>query len=87
MQRTEKVALVAGTTLGLAGGTLGAFLVCTAGQIVVHRFLDQFDDQYLDLRPPAPPTARHSPQQPDLGGASVTQRASDQSPRMVPILS
>ena len=81
------VALVAGATVGIGGGALGAFLVCTAGQVVVHRFLHQFDDQYLDLRPPAPPTARHSAQQASLAGASVTQRASDQSPRTVPILS
>jgi hypothetical protein len=80
MQRTEMVALVAGTTVGLGGGTLGAFLVCT---IVVHRFLDQFDDQYVDLGQPARPTARQSAQQASLGGASVTQpqRASDQPPR------
>ena len=81
MHRTEMVALVAGATVGMGGGALGAFLVCTAGQIVVQRFLNQFDDQYLDLRPPAPATARHSPQQASLAGASVTQRASDQSSR------
>jgi hypothetical protein len=87
MQRTDKVALVAGATVGIAGGTLGAFLVCTAGRAVAHRFLDQFDDQYLDLEHPAPPTVRHSPQQADLAGSSVTQLHRDQSPRMVPILS
>jgi hypothetical protein len=81
MQRTDIVALVTGATVGLGGGTLGAFLVCTAGQIVVHRFLNQFDDQYLDLRPPAPPTAQQGAQQASRTGASVTQRSSDQSPR------
>jgi hypothetical protein len=85
MQRTEMVALVAGTTVGLGGGGLGAFLVCTAGQIVVHRFLHQFDDQYLDLWPPAPPTARPNTQQASQAGALVTHPASDQSPRMLPI--
>jgi hypothetical protein len=81
MHRTEMVALVAGATVGMGGGALGAFLVCTAGQIVVHRFLNQFDDQYLDLRQPALPMARHSAQQASLAGASVTQRTSDQSSR------
>jgi hypothetical protein len=87
MQRTDIVALVAGATVGLGGGGLGAFLVCTAGRAVVHRFLAQFDDQYLDLGQPARPTARHSAQQASLAGALVTQQASDQSPRTVPILS
>ena len=87
MQRTEMVALVAGATVGLGGGGLGAFLVCTAGQIVVHRFVHQFDDQYLDLSQPARPTAQHSAQQASLAGSSVTQQASDQSRGMVPILS
>ena len=85
MHRTEMVALVAGTTVGIGGGALGAFLVCTAGRVVVHRFLDQFDDQYLDLEQPAPLTARHGTQQVSLAGALVTQRASDRSLRMVPI--
>jgi hypothetical protein len=81
MNRTEMVALVAGATVGMGGGALGAFLVCTAGRVVVHSFLDQFDDQYLDLGHPALPTARHSAQQASLVGASDTQRASDQSSR------
>ena len=85
MQRAEMVALVAGTTVGIGGGALGAFLVCTAGRVVVHHFLDQFDDQYLDLRQPAPATARHGAQQASLTGSSVSQRASDRSLRMVPI--
>ena len=91
MQRAEMVALVAGTTVGIGGGALGAFLVCTAGRVVVHRvldqFLDQFDDQYLDLGPPTPLTARHGTQQVSLAGALVTQRHRDQSPRTVPTLS
>jgi hypothetical protein len=86
MQRTEIVALVAGTTVGIGGGALGAFLVCTAGRVVVHRFLDPFDDQYLDLRPPTLLTARHGAQQASRTGSSVSQRASDQSSRTVPIV-
>jgi hypothetical protein len=85
MHRTDMVALAAGTTVGIGGGALGAFLICTAGQIVVHRFLDQFDDQYFDFRPPALPTARHGVQQARLAGASVSQRASDRPSRTVPI--
>ena len=53
MQRTEAVALVAGATVGLGGGMLGAFLACTLGQAVVYRVLEQFSDQYFDLGPPA----------------------------------
>ncbi|MGO8947950.1 MAG: hypothetical protein ACLQUY_09865 [Ktedonobacterales bacterium] len=71
MQRTDMLALAAGATVGVVGGALGAFLVCTAGPVVAGRFLNQLNEQYLDLGQPAPPTARHS----------------DQSPRMVPVLS
>jgi hypothetical protein len=81
------VALVTGATVGLGGGALGAFLVCTAGQVVVHRFRAQVDDQYLDLGQPALPTARQSAQPASRTGSSVTQQHSDQSPRTVPILS
>jgi hypothetical protein len=87
MQRTDIVALVTGVTVGLGGGTLGAFLVCTAGQVVVHRFLAQFDDQYLDLGQPALPVAWQSAQQVSLGGVPVTQQHRDQFPRTVPVLS
>jgi hypothetical protein len=86
MQRTEMVALVAGATVGLGGGGLGAFLVCRAGQRVVHRFMNQIDDQYLDLRQPDRPTVRHNTQQASLAGSLVTQPASDQPPKTVPIL-
>jgi hypothetical protein len=81
MQRTDVVALVTGATVGLGGGTLGAFLVCTAGQLVVHRFLAQFDDKYLDLGQRALPTASHTAQQASLAGASVPQTYSDRSSR------
>ena len=49
-ERTDTVALVAGATVGMGGGALGAFLACTAGRVVVDRFLDQFDDQFGDTR-------------------------------------
>jgi hypothetical protein len=58
MQRTEAVALVAGATVGLGGGVLGAVVACTLGQAVAYRVLDQFSDKYIDLGPPAPPAAR-----------------------------
>ncbi len=58
MQRTEAVALVAGATLGLGGGVLGAVVACTLGQAVAYRVLEQFSGQYIDLGPPAPPAAR-----------------------------
>jgi hypothetical protein len=58
MQRIEGVALVAGATLGLGGGMLGAFVACTLGQAMAHRVLEQFSGQYIDLGPPALPAAR-----------------------------
>jgi len=58
MQRIEGVALVAGATLGLGGGVLGAFVACTLGQAVAYRVLEQVSDQYIDLGPPALPAAR-----------------------------
>ena len=58
MQRIEGVALVAGATLGLGGGILGAFVACTLGQAVAYRVLEQVSGQYIDLGPPALPAAR-----------------------------
>jgi len=58
MQRIEGVALVAGATLGLGGGVLGAFVACTLGQAVAYRVLEQVSDQYIDLGPPALPATR-----------------------------
>ena len=72
MQRTEGVALVAGATLGLGGGMLGAFVACTLGQVVAYRVLEQFSDQYVDLGPPALPAAQPASDQ-DL--PSVTEAA------------
>ena len=85
MQRTDMVALVAGATVGLGGGALGAFLVCTVGREVVHRFLNQVSDQYLDLGQPARATARHGALQASPSGAPVLQEHSDQSRRTIPI--
>ena len=82
MQRNDMVALVAGAIVGMGGGALGAFLVCTVGRAVVRRFLDP----YPDLGQPAPPMERHGPRRASVGGASVTQLASDHSPRHAPIL-
>jgi hypothetical protein len=58
MQRIEGVALVAGATLGLGGGVLGAFVACTLGQAVAYRVLEQVCDPYIDLGPPARRAAR-----------------------------
>jgi len=58
MQRTEAVALVAGATVGLGGGMLGAVVACTLGQAMAYRVLEQFGDQYIDLEPPALLAAR-----------------------------
>jgi hypothetical protein len=79
MQWKEKIALVAGATVGVGGGALGAFLTCIAGGAAVRRFLDQFGDQDIELRQPAPPAARHRAQQPSLGSASTAQPTRDQS--------
>jgi hypothetical protein len=50
--------LVAGATLGLGGGMLGAFVACTLGQALAYRVLEQFGGQYIDLGPPAGLAAR-----------------------------
>jgi hypothetical protein len=55
MQRTELIALVAGMSVGLGGGTLGAFLACTACRAVARDVQEQYG--YIDLGPPAPPPA------------------------------
>jgi hypothetical protein len=45
MQRTEILALVAGAIVGVWGGMLGAFLVCTGSWQVLYRFLEYSDDK------------------------------------------
>jgi hypothetical protein len=93
LQRMEdRVALVAGAALGMGGGALGAFLVCTAGRAVACRLLNQWEDQYLDLSEPAASAPRHCAQPtPPPGEAMethpVTDQDRDRTPRMVPILS
>ena len=74
MQRTEAVALVAGATLGLGGGVLGAVVACTLGQAVAYRVLEQFSDQCIDLGPPALPATRPASEQdlPHLSPVTVT---------------
>ncbi len=80
MQRTEGVALVAGATLGLGGGMLGALVACTLGQAVAYRVLEQFSDQYIDLGPPALPAARPA------GPAGPAEPASEQDlPHVAPV--
>jgi hypothetical protein len=58
MQRRDKVALVAGTTMGLWGGALGAFLVCTATWAATCRLVNQLDARYFELRLPAAAVSR-----------------------------
>ena len=62
MQRNEMMALVAGASVGLGGGMLGAFLAWTAGGALAHRVLDPFGDQYIELSQPALLAARHGAQ-------------------------
>ena len=45
MQRTEILALVAGTIVGMWGGMLGAFLVCTGSWQVLYRFVRHSDNK------------------------------------------
>jgi hypothetical protein len=43
MQRTEILALVAGVIVGVWGGMLGAFLVCSGSWEVMYRLLKHSD--------------------------------------------
>jgi hypothetical protein len=65
MQHNDKVALVAGMTIGLWGGTLGAFLLCTATRAATCRLLNQLDERYLELKLPAAPVRRLVDDQPE----------------------
>ena len=49
MQHTEEVALVAGATVGLGGGLLGAFVDCTLGHINFARALIESADENVNL--------------------------------------
>ena len=91
MQRTEGVALVAGATLGLGGGMLGAFVACTLGQAVAYRVLEQFSDQYIDLGPPALLAARPAgpasdQDLPHLPPATAAVRGARPQPTDTPVL-
>jgi hypothetical protein len=55
MQRREMIALVAGVSAGLGGGTLSAFLACTACRAVAQRVHEQ--SGYIDLGGLPPPLA------------------------------
>ena len=77
MQRNDMVALVAGTSIGVVGGALGAVLACTAGEATLYHLLDRFSfgDQYVVLRPPAVPTAQRTDLQTSLDGTSLSPPA------------
>jgi hypothetical protein len=79
MRRNEVVALVAGASIGMGGGALGAFVAWTAGGVAARRFLDQFGDQDIELRLPVPPGAQYGAEQASQDSAPVTQPPSDQS--------
>jgi hypothetical protein len=94
MQRTERVALVAGATLGLGGGMLGAFVACTLGQAVAYHVLEQFSGQYIDLGPPAllaarpagPESEQDLPHLPHLPPATAAARGARPQPTDTPAL-
>ena len=52
MTHKDKIALVAGTIVGLWGGTLGTFLIIPATSAMTRRVLHQLNEQYLELRAP-----------------------------------
>jgi hypothetical protein len=52
MQQKNRFAFVAGISIGLWGGTLGAFLICTEAQASMYRLLNNLHEGYLDLSPP-----------------------------------
>jgi hypothetical protein len=79
MQRKQMIALVAGVSVGVGGGVLGAFLVWAAAGAVALRLLDQLDDHDIELPQPVLPVAQHAAQQTSLGSVPVTPLASDPS--------
>ena len=76
MQRKAMVALVAGASLGVGAGALGAFVAWAAAGAAARRFHDQFGDQDIELEQPAPSATWHSAQQASSGSAPVTSPAS-----------
>jgi hypothetical protein len=79
MQRKQIVALLAGVSVGVGGGVLGALLAWAAVGAAARRFLEQFDDQDdqdIELEQPALSATRHGTQQASRGIALVTSPAS-----------
>ncbi|HEV2456974.1 MAG TPA: hypothetical protein VGS80_01315 [Ktedonobacterales bacterium] len=75
MQRNEMIALVAGASVGVGGGMLGAFLAWTAGGAVARCVLDPLGDQYIELSPPTLPAARHGAPQASRNSTSMASPA------------
>jgi hypothetical protein len=63
MTHKDKVALVAGTIVGLWGGTLSTFLIFPATWAVTRRVLHQLDEQYLELERPVVPVRQVADEQ------------------------
>jgi len=63
MHQKELAALVAGASVGVGGGALGAFLVCTAGRVVARGVLDQFGEHYIALEEQSLLRTQHGAQQ------------------------
>jgi hypothetical protein len=81
MQRNEVVALVAGASIGMGGGPLGAFVAWAACGAAARHFLDRLGDQDIELRQPAAPGVQYGAEQVNAGSAPVTQPASDRAVR------
>jgi hypothetical protein len=82
MQRKAMVALVAGVSVGVGAGVLGAFLAWAAAGAAARRFFAQFgdqDDQHIELEQPALSGTRHCTQQVSSGSTPVMPPASDPS--------
>jgi len=82
MQRKQMVALVAGVSVGVGGGVLGAFLAWEAIGAAGRRLLDQFgdqDDQVIELEQPTLSATQHSTRQMSSGSVPVMLLDSDPS--------
>jgi hypothetical protein len=75
MQRSDMIALVAGASVGVGGGVLGALLAWTAGEAVARRVLDPLGDQYIELRQPALPAVQHAAPQASRNRTSMASPA------------
>src|SRR5262249_36304389 len=76
MQRRDLVTFVAGVTVGMGGGTLGAFLACAAGRVLAYRYRDHYG--YVDLGQPGSPVALPRVPQATQRSAPGTPPAHDQ---------